>query len=139
MAGTLIRILPKTDIVATAVGTTAMEVPLGDFDSRIFTTMILIARIHAKSITSSPSQTVNFFLRNLAPSIEDIAADFAQTTSIATATFTIHAGTAGVQVPQIVQATGTLSYKMRLIMSYSQTTAGAVFTFSTSVDALGRE
>lgn len=139
MAGTLIRILPKTDIVATAVGTTAMEVPLGDFDSRLFTTMILIARIHAKSITSSPSQTVNFFLRNLAPSIEDIAADFAQTTSIATATFTIHSGTAGVQVPQIVQASGTLSYKMRLIMSYSQTTAGAVFTFSTSVDALGRE
>ena len=141
MAGSLIRIQAKTDFVATAVGTTPMEVPLGDFDTRIFTSLALIGRIHAKSASTGSTQTANLYFRNLAPSLDDIVADFVAATAICTATWTMNGGTTGVQIPQIVApAAGTvISYRVRLILAYSQSTAGTVFTFSLSADGLGRE
>jgi hypothetical protein len=128
MAGTLIRVLPKTDMTMSNDGTAAVETPLGMFDATIFTSVIIIARIHAKS-TSSTAQTLNVFFRNMAPSVDDIAAEFVGAT-VGTATYTINGGTAGVQVPQIVACTGALSYKIRLLVSCSQATQGAAFTFT---------
>jgi hypothetical protein len=138
MAGTLIRILPKTDFVLSSVGATVVELPQSMFDTTIFTTMNIVARIHAKSASGTGTQTLNVLFKNLAPSIDDIAAEFVGST-VGTASFTISGGTTGVQTPQIVACTGALSYKMRLVLSASQTTAGTAFTFSLSVDGLGRE
>ena len=138
MAGSLIRVLPKTDFVVTPVGTTLIEVPLAEFDATAFPTLNLIARVHAKSASSGSTQTLNVLLRNLAPYPQDPAADFAGTT-IATATFTMNGGTTGAQTPQIVACSTPISYRVRLLISYSQTTAATAFAFSLSADALGRE
>ena len=53
----------------------------------------------------------------------------------------MNGGTTGVQLPQIVApGAGTvISYRVRLILAYSQSVAGTVFTFSLSADGLGRE
>lgn len=137
MSGTLIRILPRTDFVATNVGTTVIEQPLGIIDVTQFNAFVFIGRIHAKN-TGGTAQTLNAFLRNAAPTVEDVLSEFPGAT-VATATFVISGGTAGAQAPQIIACTGVLSYKLRLVIAYSQGAAGTPFTFSFSADGLGRE
>jgi hypothetical protein len=138
MAGTLIRVLPRTDFVLSPIGTAAAETPLGSFDTTIFRVVNLIARVHAKSSSGGAGQTLSVLFRNIAPTPDDLTSEFPGAT-VGTATFSIHAAGTGPMTPQIVACTGAFSYKMRLVLSGVQAVAGTVFTFSLSVDALGQE
>jgi len=138
MSGSIIRVLPKTDVVGTNVGTTAIENVLVREQNVVqFTSVVVVWRIFAKS-TAGTAQTANLFIRNMAPTPDDPTQPFVGAT-IGTATFTINTGTTGAQTPQIISLSTPMAGSVQVVLSMTQATGGTVLTFSHSIDFVGRE
>ncbi len=139
MSGTLIRVSPKVDVVASIVGSTALEnVIVRHVDITQATSVVVIWNLFAKSISTGSTQTANLFIRNTAPHPDDPTQPFVGAT-IGTATYTINGGTAGPQVPQIISLAAPLAASVMVVLSLSQTTAGTVLTFSHAISFVNRE
>jgi hypothetical protein len=138
MASIIIPILRRTDLVFTAVGSTPIEQPTVKLINALnFTQGLVVARVHAKSNSSSSTQTFNVVIKNVAPSDEDPSVDFVGT-AIATASFTISGGTTGAMTPVFMPLTTPISPWLRAMISASQTVQNTLFTLTASADLILR-
>lgn len=139
MAGSVISILPMTDMTLSSVGTTTASMILArHVNVTPYREGVLIARVHDKSSTSG-NQTMSVTVVQAAPSADDPSTDFAATTPIATATFTLDDSMVSPSSVQFASLSAPFAPYIRVLMNYSQGTQNATMTASVSVDLVVRE